>query len=183
MTHAMEQKAEMINEYIARIEDAISKNDQNEAGDLVREIVGVYEAEIEGLGRHLSFYSGGYEIDNAKKVRARLKNYVLNLQAGLYKPFQDKGAITVTQTAEQKVETVVQVSLEQTVKLINELPEETLSADDKEKLNGKLAGLSAQNGMDKATRWETAKSVLKWIADKSVEVGLAALPYIMEAMK
>lgn len=183
MTHAMEQKVEMINEYIVRIDDAISKNDQNEAEDLVIEIVGVYEAEIEGLSSRLSAFNSDYYIDNAKMVRARLKNYVLNLQAGLYKPFQDKGAITVTQTAEQKVKTVVQVSLEQTVKLINELPEETLSANDKEKLNGKLAGLSAQKGMDKATRWETAKSVLKWIADKGVEVGLAALPYIMEAIK
>ena len=58
MTHAMEQKVAMINEYIARIDDVVRKNDQSEAGNLVREIVGVYEAEIEGVGRHLSLYSG-----------------------------------------------------------------------------------------------------------------------------
>ena len=36
---------------------------------------------------------------------------------------------------------------------------------------------------DKTTKWEKAKEILKWIADKSVDVGIAALPYIWEIIK
>lgn len=183
----MEQKVEMINEYIDKLNDAIEKNDQNEAKRLGDEILGIYDAEIKGLRFQLDRYSYTFDatdyIGDAKLLREKLKNYMLNLKSGLYKPFQDKSAITVTQNAEQRVENFVQISLEQTVETINRLSEEILSPDDKEKLNGKLASLSAQKGKDKATRWETAKGVLKWIADKGVEVGLAALPYIMESLK
>ena len=48
-------------------------------------------------------------------------------------------------------------------------------------LNGKL--MSIETATDKPTRWEKAKNVLKWIAEKSIEVGIAALPYIVEALK
>ena len=188
MTHTMEQKVEMINEYIDKLNNAIDKNDQDVAKRLGDEILGIYDAEIKGLQSQLSRYSLSFDtrtdyIGDAKLLQAKLRNYMLNLKAGLYRPFQDKGTVTVMQNAEQKVENFVQISLEQVVETINSLPEDTLSPDDKEKLNGKLASLSAQKGKDKATKWETAKSILKWIADKSVEVGIAALPYITEALK
>jgi hypothetical protein len=94
-----------------------------------------------------------------------------------------EGGIYVNQIAEQKMDATFQITLEQVVETINELSEDALSDEEKEILNGKLASLSATKGKDKKTRWETAKGILKWIADKGVDVGIATLPYIVAALK
>ena len=73
------------------------------------------------------------------------------------------------------------MSLEQTIRTINELPSTILSDQDKEILNGKIASLSIEN--DKQKRWEKVGNTLKWIAEKGIEVGTAALPYIVKALE
>ena len=48
-------------------------------------------------------------------------------------------------------------------------------------LSGKLASISAEK--DKEKRWEKISSALKWIAEKGIQVGIAALPYITKALE
>ena len=36
---------------------------------------------------------------------------------------------------------------------------------------------------DKKTRWEKVQDTLKWIAEKGIEIGVAALPYIAKALE
>ena len=63
---------------------------------------------------------------------------------------------------------------------INQLPESVLSTDDKALLTGKLTQISFEK--EPESRWEKAKGALKWIAEKGIEVGIAALPYIVQAL-
>ena len=65
--------------------------------------------------------------------------------------------------------------------MIESIPNEKLSLDEKEQLEGKLSKLEIEK--EKSKVWDKAQSVLKWIADKGVEVGIAALPYIVEMLK
>lgn len=188
MTHIMEQKIQMLDGYIGRLAEVVARNDSDGANRIAMEVIGVYDAEVEGLRTELDRYGGALYretdyIGDAQLLQAKLENYKLNLASGLYKPFQEKEAINVTQNAEQRIENSINITLEQTVEQINELPENILSSEEKEQLNGKLATLSAQKGKDKASRWKTAGSILKWLGDKTVEVGIAALPYIVEALK
>ena len=71
----------------------------------------------------------------------------------------------------------VSITLTDTVLKINELPDSVLSKEEKEEINSLLNEINSQT-KDKQTRWEKIKGILKWIADKSVEVGVAVLPYL-----
>lgn len=191
VTHFMEEKLQMLESYINKLDTAVSENDIAKARALQREIIAVYDPEIESLNGGLNSYDVSYSFQNAPPVdyigdaillKVKLQNYKLNLASGLYKPFQGvDGAVTVTQHVNQDVSTSVVINLEQTIHSILQLPESVLSDDEKEILSGKIASISAEK--DREKRWEKVSGVLKWIADKGIQVGIAALPYITKMLE
>lgn len=190
MSHFMEEKIKKVEEYIDELDNAIDRNEVERAKELQTEIIAVYEPEIESLKSELDNYSITQfdtstpvdYIGDAILLKAKLQNYKLNLASGLYKPFQGvDGAVTVTQHVNQDVSTSVVINLEQTIHSILQLPESVLSDDEKEILSGKIASISAVK--DREKRWEKVSGVLKWIADKGIQVGIAALPYITKMLE
>ena len=190
MTHFMEEKTKILEGYICALDDAITKSDEGKAKELQTEIIAVYEPEIPSLKDELDNYSFEHAythtrvdyIGDAKLLKAKLQNYKLNLVTGLYRPFQDAdGAVTVTQHVSQDVSTSVIVNLEQVIHNIQELPESVLSSEEKEILSGKIVSISAEK--DKEKRWGKVCSALKWITEKGIQVGIAALPYIAKALE
>ena len=192
MTHSMEEKIRTIDGYIEHLEDSISTGDSEKAKNLQTEIIAVYEPEIDGLKVNLDKYNASHlylnnpvdYIGDAKLLKAKLQNYKLNLASGLYKPFQGAdgaGTVTVTQHVNQDVCTEVVITLDQVISSIQDLPETELSAEDKDILSGKIAAISSEK--DKEKRWEKVSGTLKWIAEKGIQVGIAALPYIAKALE
>lgn len=191
MTHFMEEKLQMLESYIDKLETAVFQNDNAKAKTLQKEIIAVYEPEIASLRSQLDSQDVSHLLQNASSVdyigdakllQKKLQNYRLNLVTGIYKPFQSSdGAVTVTQHVNQDVSATVVVTFEQTIHNIQELPESVLSDEEKEMLSGKLASISAEK--DKEKRWEKISSALKWIAEKGIQVGIAALPYITKALE
>ena len=192
MTHFMEEKIKIIDEYIGRLNDAIEGNDREKAKKLQTEIIAVYEPEIDSLKSELDNYNFAHfgtntpvdYVGDAKLLKAKLQNYKLNLASGLYKPFQGAdgaGTVTVTQHVNQDVCTEVVITLDQVISNIQDLPETELSAEDKDILSGKIAAISSEK--DKEKRWEKVSGTLKWIAEKGIQVGIAALPYIAKALE
>lgn len=181
------QKTFFIDKYIRKIDETIEKADKNEAKRLIKEIIAVYESEIKDFGSQLETYSyAHYEnpdlMGDLTILRAQLLNYKANLTSGLYEHLGRNGkGLQVSQNINQSVTTNVEITLDSTVSVINNLPTVILNDEEKDALNGKLAAISA--APDKPTRWEKAKNALKWIAEKGIEVGIAALPYIAEALK
>lgn len=189
MTHAMEEKIQMLEEYIGKLTEAIETSNTVSAKHLQKEVIAVYDNEIDGLRNELDNYSivhsfGETPVDfihDAKLLSAKLRNYKINLTSGLHKIFRnDEGAVNVTQNVQQKVQNNITISLEQTVSDINSLPQGVLSDEDKEILCGKLASLSTQKTT--VSKWEKAQNVLKWIAEKGFEVGKIALPYVLQTV-
>lgn len=186
MLNYLNAKLEMLDNYIEALYNVVQNNDVKEAERLQTEIIGVYESEIDSLKANLDNYNSIAHwnsnkpvdfIGDAKLLAAKLLNYKLNLASGLYKQFKDgDGVVSVTQHVNQEMANTVTVSFEQTIKTINELPSSELSDEDKEILLGKLALISAEKNREQ--RWKLVGSVLKWIADKGIEVGIAALPYL-----
>lgn len=191
MTHFMEEKLQMLESYIDKLETAVFQNDNAKAKTLQKEIIAVYEPEIASLRSQLDSQDVSHLLQNASSVdyigdakllQKKLQNYRLNLVTEIYKPFQSSdGAVTVTQHVNQDVSATVVVTFEQTIHNIQELPESVLSDEEKEMLSGKLASISAEK--DKEKRWEKISSALKWIAEKGIQVGIAALPYITKALE
>lgn len=190
MTHYMEEKIKIIDEYIGRLTDVIERNDIEKAKKLQTEIIAVYEPEIDSLKSELDNYNFAHfgtntpvdYVGDAKLLKAKLQNYKLNLASGLYKPFQSaEGAVTVTQHVNQDVNATLVVTFEQVIHNIQQLPDSVLSDEEKEVLSGKIAAISAEK--DKEKRWGKVCSALKWIAEKGIQVGIAALPYIAKALE
>ena len=190
MTHSMEEKIKILEDYICALDDAITKRNAEKARELQTEIIAVYEPEIDSLkseldGYKLNYFGSSRPVDyiwDAKLLKAKLKNYKLNLASGLYKPFRGTdGAVTVTQHVNQDVSTEVVITLEQTISNIQSLPETALSAEDKDILSGKIAAISSEKNKEK--RWEKVSGALKWIAEKGIQVGIAALPYITKMLE
>ena len=190
MTHYMEEKIKIIDEYIGRLTDVIERNDIEKAKKLQTEIIAVYEPEIDSLKSELDNYNFAHfgtntpvdYVGDAKLLKAKLQNYKLNLASGLYKPFQSaEGAVTVTQHVNQDVNATLVVTFEQVIHNIQQLPDSVLSDEEKEVLSGKIAAISAEK--DKEKRWGKVCSALKWIAEKGIHVGIAALPYIAKALE
>lgn len=190
MTHYMEEKIKIIDEYIGRLTDVIERNDIEKAKKLQTEIIAVYEPEIDSLKSELDNYNFAHfgtntpvdYVGDAKLLKAKLQNYKLNLASGLYKPFQSaEGAVTVTQHVNQDVNATLVVTFEQVIHNIQQLPDSVLSDEEKEVLSGKIAAISAEK--DKEKQWGKVCSALKWIAEKGIQVGIAALPYIAKALE
>jgi len=190
VTHYMEEKIKIIDEYIGRLTDVIERNDIEKAKKLQTEIIAVYEPEIDSLKSELDNYNFAHfgtntpvdYVGDAKLLKAKLQNYKLNLASGLYKPFQNaEGAVTVTQHVNQDVNATLVVTFEQVIHNIQQLPDSVLSDEEKEVLSGKIAAISAEK--DKEKRWGKVCSALKWIAEKGIQVGIAALPYIAKALE
>ncbi len=190
MTHFMEEKIKIIDEYIGRLNDAIEGNDREKAKKMQTEIIAVYEPEIDSLKSELDNYNFAHfgtntpvdYVGDAKLLKAKLQNYKLNLASGLYKPFQSaEGAVTVTQHVNQDVNATLVVTFEQVIHNIQQLPDSVLSDEEKEVLSGKIAAISAEK--DKEKRWGKVCSALKWIAEKGIQVGIAALPYIAKTLE
>ncbi len=191
MINALEEKIRTIDSYIQKLDNSISNKDVAQAKNLQDEIIAVYDREIPNLKGGLDNYSiaglygTGRTVDflgDAGILRAKLLNFKQNLSAGLFIQAQNsKGGITVNQQVHQETSVSVEVSFESTIEAINQLPSAVLNDADKEVLAGKLATM--QSTKDKNKRWEKATGILKWIAEKGIEVGIAALPYIVQAIQ
>ena len=57
MTHFMEEKIKILEDYICMLEDAMTKKDVGKAKELQTEIIAVYEPEIDSLKSELDNYS------------------------------------------------------------------------------------------------------------------------------
>lgn len=186
MNAAMAEKLQMLDDYIAKLEKVISDNNISDAEYLQREIIATFDGEIPNLHSGLDNFDYMTDkpvdfIGDAKVLKSKLRNYKLNLGSRLIRPFNNtNGSVQVTQTVQQDVKNTITITLEQTIANVNSLPSSILSDEDKEVLCGKLATLSAEKS--KESKWEKAKGVLKWIADKSVDVGIATLPFIIQAL-
>ena len=181
----MSSKIDLFDEYLEKCEHCTIDESEN----LIKEITTVFQPEIPTIRRNLDTFNKAhmYEIEytprkidciqDVKVIQKILENYKANLE---YKLLTNKQQVyNFTQTQNSNIS--INVSFEQTISAIEAIPTDTLSQDEKEQLEGKLSKINTEK--DKSKLWEKAQSALKWIADKSIEVGIAALPYIAEALK
>lgn len=76
----------------------------------------------------------------------------------------------------------VEITLDQTMQEITKCQE--LSPEEKITLQQMLFEIeTAKKGRNKSELWEKIRTAGKWILEKGIEVGVAALPYIAQALK
>lgn len=187
----MNSKIELIDEYIHQCET--TESDKFEC--LIETIVTLFKKDISDIAQGLEYYDQFHlkarlglerepvETDytyDIKLLKQKLEYYKATLEYELEKT-KDSNIPLISVSQNQTNQISVNISLEQTITVIEAIPDDKLSQDEKEQLEGKLSKLNTEK--DKSKLWEKTQSALKWIADKGVEVGIAALPYIVEALK
>ena len=83
-----------------------------------------------------------------------------------------------SQQASARAQSIVTVNLEETVEKIEELPESSLSEDDKVFLEGLMANLDAAAKKEKPSKKERLNKLLGFLTDKGVDVVIAVWPFI-----
>jgi len=181
----------LVEEYISKCADAASLEDLGKR-ELIKEIVGVFGEDIPKIKAELDYYAPRaffgteseikYDFDgDLRKLKAKLTRLIET--QSMSKPTSPKQIINVTQNNENSA--TISVSIDVTIDKIEKLSHDVLSDEDKEVLIGKITTLErdVKKGSSRKAIWAKAVSVIKWIADKGVEVGIAALPYIIQALQ
>ena len=173
----MNSKIELIDEYISKAKECINNGNFLYAEQLNGEIINTFRNDIKYIWVGTEDEKS-HPLQMLSLLISKLRNLKGDLEIEENKQNSEK-ALVLEQTLNTNIS--IQISFEQTISAIEAIPNETLSQDEKEQLEGKLSKINTEK--DKSKLWEKAQSVLKWIAEKGIEVGIAALPYIAEALK
>ena len=197
-------KIEIINEYIEKCMDIISAKDVIQAQRFQDEIIGVFGSEIPNITSNLDNYVGFYGqsravnyIGDADLLKAKLINYKSNIEMEEKRQADDLEKLRLQQSiltinnnnsnnssSIASASSTVTISIQQVLENIYKLSDATLSKEEKEVLEEKLSAIEvAKNTKDNAKLSSKIGSVLKYITDKGIEVGIAVLPYLGEISK
>lgn len=182
---------DFIDQYIAKCDTV---GNQVQAENLQREIISVFSNDIPGISKSLHRASFDFNqpatidyLSNISILKKKLEYYKLSIESinGKKQETKEVAAVVVNQYNQnsntQSVTVSVQISIESVMEQIDALPEQIITSEEKNALYGLLSRV--ESAPDKPSRWEKIKNALKWIADKGIEVGTAALPYIVDALK
>lgn len=187
-----QNKISFIQSFINRIDSTIETNNVNNAKRLQAEIISTFASDIPNIKSRLDAYAAYHvyrqlngKIDTPIKYiedLSILRNRLVKLQLDIKEtPKEAPSSPLISLTQIQNQTTNIQVDFDLTISTIEKLPETSLSQEEKEILLGKLTSL--KSCPDKKTKWDKSKGILKWIADKGVDVAIAVLPYIISVLK
>lgn len=164
----------------------------NEKEALLDEIISVYENEIPNIQSGLDmyeYYQEGKSTDysgDMDKVKAKLLNYKDNLELEEHnREYQKELAklqqenINLSANANNSNNINIQITLEQVTDVIQKIPDDIMSKEEKEDLKDKVSGIEAtvkSGKKDKAK--EKIVSILRFLADKGADALIAMLPYL-----
>jgi len=193
-------KLELVEEYIRRADEIIESKNRTTAKEFTREVIAVFQSEIPKITSQLTAYrlSGDQDdIKDTSTLRAMLFNYSTNIRRDdeirkndLEKLKLQQSILTINNTNQNEASSqanayvTVVVTVIQAIESINNLPDDILSKEEKESLEEKVASLEllTKSG-DKEKASKKLGSILKYVADKGIEVGIALLPYLGEISK
>ena len=174
---------------IEKIEEALTAKDLETMRPIHMEIDGKYGAYVPEwhIGMFEYFKDFGFDhsalsatalTNNLSIMKSKLKGYALGLETPSqisYFPSNNVN-LNVSNTNEFNVT----VSFEQVRQQIEDMT--SLTDEETQEIKAKLDELEkiVYSKDKKKTKWEKAKSILIWLADKSFDVGMALLPLLLK---
>lgn len=194
----MEEKIELVEEYI-KLCDEKQFYREEEVEQLVNEICSVFINEIHSIYTGLLYieHGTGTPNDDLKVLRSKLMNYKVNLSAEKEKLEQELEVLKLKQSViklennntnannntnevKSSLQANMNVELINVLNSINDIPESTLSDLDKLEIINLVSSMEVSQ--DTETKKEKIIKLIKYIADKGFEVGIALIPYIYKVM-
>lgn len=173
-----------IDAHLAECRKLAASGDEKSSRAFVDDMVCVYQSDIEHIAAGISGYD--YTPDSPveedlKRIERHLLHYRAKLAADLAKTPASSLNVQANSTSQSSVENTI--TLSQTAKVVQSIPNSILSDEMKNELKALLFDLeSNKNGSKKEADGNLSK-VLSWLSDKGVDVAIAALPYIASVLQ
>lgn len=186
-------KIELINNYIKRCDDIISSQDFDAAKFLFLEMYSIFSKELpnwwDGLqsnyGRAITEweYRNPFWLQDMPIIKAKLLNYIATLESQVT---YGKPLINIVNNNTANAATQNTINFETEIKIAqNKISEmDSLSEQDTQEALKKLDELFkiVKSVEPRKSKWNKIGSVLKWLADKSVELAVAFSPALMQVI-
>lgn len=170
----------IIDEDISKCTSEIEKGDKKSRGELHSRLISKYGKIIDGFSNDLStlFYDDTGEVrkKNLETMRQKLELFKAMGYENKYSD-HDK-AVVFNNSNEIKVK--FNLSFSEARNSVEEMT--SLNEDEISEIISKIDELEKiVNSKERKTqKWARAKNIIKWVADKGVDVGITLLPLIMK---
>lgn len=172
----------IIDEDITKCETELENGNKASRGKLHGVLLAKYGNIIEGFkdGLHSLFYdeSGTYCKENLERMREMLLLFKAMEYKNCYSTKNEFSGITVNNT--NSLSTTLNISFAETKAQVENMT--SLRYEEIDEIQTKIDELEAiVNSNDRKTKkWDKAKEIIKWVADKGIDVGLTLLPLILK---
>lgn len=172
----------IIDEDIHRGKEIVEKRDTVNCNEFHKMLISKYSPIIDSFGENL--YPLFHDVDKSSCV-SNIKTMVSKLE--LFKAMEYKNMVDKTETGitinnnNTNSNTIdINISFERARKTIENMT--ALPDSEVEEILSKMKELEAivQSKDRKTKKWENAKGIVKWIADKGVDVGITLLPLLLQ---
>ena len=171
-----------IDDDIASCEKALSSGSSSDKKQVIDTIISVYSTDIKSIAWNVPGYSytEGTNDQALSLLIEKLKQHKvrISLQQSSSAP-----TVSIMNNATASNSTNIEISLVQVSESIQALPDEVLSEECKDELRLMLLDMEGLRGKPKSEAKEKLKKVLLWIADKGVDVAIAAGPYLVSLIQ
>lgn len=185
-------KIDTLNGYIEECDKVIKSNNTNLAYELIYRIIAVYGIEIKRLGARLPYSGTGNSsniMDDIPTLKQILGNHKDDLELAENREIREleklklQSSTSITNNnnlaSTSSANATVTVSITNAIERLQALPDTTISQEEKEILEEKLAALQvALSNPDKEKTKSKLTNVLKYVGDKCIDAGIAVLPYL-----
>lgn len=198
------EAVKLLDDYIEKLDNAQNLS-SSDLGQLIEEITRVVFDDSEVMELCLNYYSSYNEYDDflsdAQKLKAKLKYKratiidenktteeheqreieKLRLQVELAKESSAVHNHNINNVENKNIiNNTMNISFEDARKTINDMS--SLSENEIEEIQSKINALEeiVNSKESKSKKWSKAKDIIKWVADKGVDVGIALLPLILK---
>lgn len=172
-----------------KIEEALVANDEEKMRSIHMEVDAKYGAYVPDWNKGMYGYILDFGFDhpalplasltnNLNLMKSKLEGYALGLEKPTQKSYSPSNSVNVNVSNTNEVN--ITVSFEQVRQQIEDMT--SLTEKETKDILTRLSELEEIiNGKEnKKTKWEKAKFVLVWLADKSFDVGMALLPLLLK---
>lgn len=194
----------LLDDYIEKLDNAQNLS-SSDLGQLIEEITRVVFDDSEVMELCLNYYSSYNEYDDflsdVQKLKAKLKYKratiidenktteeheqreieKLRLQVELAKESSAVHNHNINNVENKNIiNNTMNISFEDARKTINDMS--SLSENEIEEIQSQINALEeiVNSKESKSKKWSKAKDIIKWVADKGVDVGIALLPLILK---
>lgn len=168
---------------IERCARALASGNAEACDKLVDTLVSVYESDVPSIAYKLTTYGGshdgGYDhFADLRLVKERLELHQGKVAVEAAAALKASPSVSVSGVSNAASTVNVEIGISQASQQVQSLSEDVLSAEGKKELKLLLLSLEEMRGKPKNEAHPKLKKVLSWLADKGVDVAIAALPYI-----